>query len=860
MKTHRHIAPMLLISILFLFTGLLTVHKVAAMPAPLLLPFQEGETWYVCQGYRNSNGSHTIDGFALDLSIDRNSPGIKGCNPSTANSSTGKTVVAPGSGKAYRGTFPDSIYINFDAGGSVVLGHLRHKWQQDAPANALFGHVSAGEAIGIVNPPGVGNNGGYAHIHIHIKSGYWDGGTQLPFAAAYQTRFQCAPDMPDKGKDEENQYSGLALTRCWSQSPDTTPPTGSITAPIDGSSTKDSRFTITANASDSGSGVRFVDFYIRYDGSWKGVCRDETAPYECQWDASNIVDQRITFTIHVHDNAGNITMDPGGYHYVTLDRTPPTGSIISPIDGSSTRNSQFTITANASDSGSGVDYVIFTAFYDGNWHTLYTDNAAPYEYTWNVSGIADQEITLGFDVYDKAGHRAASPQGTRHIIKDATAPTGGYTEPAAGVTVSDKVTLRGTASDNLSGVDHVNFTALYDGSWHILYTDSTAPYEYNWDVSGIADQGITLGYDIYDKAGNVALAPQGTRQITKAQGLLAPSNVQELSSSQNRITLQWQDKSNNEDGFHIYRWRGEDLSWLLIGTVAANQTSFSDINVGCGSDYAYYVVAFNAAGESEAEPWITAGTYPCPATNLRIGTVTDDTIEVQWDATGTLDGFRIYRDFTNKDRSKVVIDELIGTVGADARSFVMTGAECEGEYLLRADPYHGSKQTTDYIYASYDMPLCAPSGLQAANVTSNSVTLNWQDNSYKGHGYNIYKWNSSIGDWDVLTTVAAHSTEATFTNLACDTTFYYEVKAYDSDHVSETSGWIAVTTGACAATDPSPEPTSESPVLTPTLPPTATPTTQPTSTSTPAPGTPEPTPGTEPQSDQHQIFLPLLGR
>jgi hypothetical protein len=54
-----------------------------------------------------------------------------------------------------------------------------------------------------------------------------------------------------------------------------------------------------------------VDFYIRYDGSWKGVCRDETAPYECQWDASNIVDQRITFTIHVHDNAGNITMDPG---------------------------------------------------------------------------------------------------------------------------------------------------------------------------------------------------------------------------------------------------------------------------------------------------------------------------------------------------------------------------------------------------------------------------------------------------------------------------------------------------------------------------------------------------------------------
>ncbi len=300
----------------------------------------------------------------------------------------------------------------------------------------------------------------------------------------------------------------------------------------------------------------------------------------------------------------------------------------------------------------------------------------------------------------------------------------------------------------------------------------------------------------------------------------------------------------------------------LVGTVAANQTSFSDINVGCGSDYAYYAVAFNQSGESDAEPWITAGTYPCSTMNLRVGIVTDDTIEFQWDATGTLDGFQIYRDYANKDRSKVVIDEKLGTVGADVRSFVMTGAECEGEYLLRADPYHGNKRTTDYTYASYDMPLCAPSSLQAADVTDSSVTLNWQDNSYKGQGYSVYRWNGDLGNWEVLTSVAAHGMAATLTNLACGTTNYYEVKAYDSDRVSASSGWIAVTTGVCSVNDQTPQPTSEPPVSTPTLTPTAMPTIQPTliptSTTTPAPGTPEPTPGTDLPPDQHQIFLPLL--
>jgi len=198
----------------------------------------------------------------------------------------------------------------------------------------------------------------------------------------------------------------------------------------------------------------------------------------------------------------------------TCDTTPPTGGYTEPANWAIIQNSVI-MRGTASDNSSGVDHVNFTANYNGSWQIVYTDYTAPYEYTWDISAIPDQTIVLGYDVYDKAGNYALAPEGVRTIIKDATPPTGGYTEPANWAITQNSVIMRGTASDNSSGVDHVNFTANYNGSWQIVYTDYTAPYEYTWDISAIPDQTIVLGYDVYDKAGNYALAPEGVRTIQK---------------------------------------------------------------------------------------------------------------------------------------------------------------------------------------------------------------------------------------------------------------------------------------------------------------------------------------------------------
>ncbi|NCC36582.1 MAG: hypothetical protein EOM24_31905, partial [Chloroflexia bacterium] len=260
-----------------------------------------------------------------------------------------------------------------------------------------------------------------------------------------------------------------------------------------------------------------------------------------------------------------------------FDQVAPTGGYDEPANGTAFR-SQITLRGRASDALSGVDHVDFTAHYDGSWHVIAADNTAPYEYTWDAAGLADQEIILGFDIYDRAGNVAYSPEGTRTIIKDATLPTGGYDAPAHQAFIGKEVQLAGHASDNLSGVAYVNFTAHYNGSWHVIGTDHEPPYAMTWNTAGIADQAIILGFDIYDRAGNVALAPEGTRTVTKdttPPTAILNSPVHQSATS-NPVFLLEAEASDALSGvatvsFHAYY----DGAWHELGRVAELPYTFT---------------------------------------------------------------------------------------------------------------------------------------------------------------------------------------------------------------------------------------------------------------------------------------------
>lgn len=332
-----------------------------------------------------------------------------------------------------------------------------------------------------------------------------------------------------------------------------------------------------------------VDFAIPWwtatlDDAWRdytAYCEDLPSNHSC-----------VRWSLPVLDEINEAVIAEAPF----FDTTPPDGGFRTPDNGAVVGNSVYLSGWAGDYGGSGVAYVNFTASYDGAWHLVHRDEQGPYEYNWDLSGIADQTIELGFDIYDKAENYTWSPHGTRMILKDATPPDGAYTSPSNDARVGDSVFLQGWATDNLSGVDYVNFTAKYDGSWHTVHTDHSSPYEYTWDLSGIADQAIELGFDIYDKAGNYVWSPHGTIQIVKdttttptptptpGSDTIPPTNPTscvELNGAQNNV---WQ----SSIGHPVFVWSGAD---------------------GTGSDIAGYYHTFSTDPNGTSDYFTTNNTF-----------------------------------------------------------------------------------------------------------------------------------------------------------------------------------------------------------------------------------------------------------
>ncbi len=209
------------------------------------------------------------------------------------------------------------------------------------------------------------------------------------------------------------------------------------------------------------------------------------------------------------------------YYYNTLQLSGGiTGNYTTPDDGATVGNSGYL--AGTASAYAGVREVHFTANWGGIWRLLGIDSSAPYEYHWDLCawGVPNGSVQLGFDVTDNNGTQVLSPEGTRAITvsADCSQPRGGLTAPLDGKQVGKSVSLGAWAAAN-SGVQEVRFTAIWTGkSEFIVATDSVAPYGYTWDLCGndVLDGDITIGIEIMDKNGQVAISPTGARTVTKA--------------------------------------------------------------------------------------------------------------------------------------------------------------------------------------------------------------------------------------------------------------------------------------------------------------------------------------------------------
>jgi hypothetical protein len=140
----------------------------------------------------------------------------------------------------------------------------------------------------------------------------------------------------------------------------------------------------------------------------------------------------------------------------------------------------------------------------------------------------------------------------------------------------------------------------------------------------------------------------------------APSNLTAGALNTYQISLTWQDNSNNEDGFNVYRCVGcadPKTGGTKVASVGANVTTYTDGSsstpLNQSTTYTYQVTAFNGSGESGASNNASATTQTEAApTNLQSsarsngqrGNRRKDFVDLTWsDNSGDEDSYRVER-------------------------------------------------------------------------------------------------------------------------------------------------------------------------------------------------------------------------
>ena len=146
----------------------------------------------------------------------------------------------------------------------------------------------------------------------------------------------------------------------------------------------------------------------------------------------------------------------------------------------------------------------------------------------------------------------------------------------------------------------------YDPLTRVASLQPTAPLTPSTTYTATI-KGGTFG--VTDLAGNPLPADYQWTFTTAAGAPAAPTGLAASAVSGTQINLAWVDNANNETGFKIERKTGAGGTYVQIGTVGADVTTYSNTGLTAGTPYYYRVRATSAFGDSTYSPEASATSF-----------------------------------------------------------------------------------------------------------------------------------------------------------------------------------------------------------------------------------------------------------
>lgn len=352
-----------------------------------------------------------------------------------------------------------------------------------APTVSITSPANGATVSGTVNVmANASDNVGVTSVSFYIDGNF----EEVDISAPYEFSFNSA-GISEGGHLIEaraidgalNQGTASITVNVLNNPGDTTPPTVSLTSPVNGA-TLGGSVNVTATASDN-QGIARVDFFI--DGALAGS--DAVSPYTYPFGTASVANGAHTLRAQAFDAAGNDALSTLVTVTVFNDISAPTVAITSPSNGDAV-NGQVLVAATATDDVA-VTRVEF--YVDGTLAA--TDAGAPYSFAWDAAAAGVGSHALLVKAFDAAGN-----EGSSSISVTVSAPPAqalGQFNPLFNPARGEKVSI----PFDLTQTTHVKATVID---------------RYGVEISVIADRDVTPGgfIDWNGRNGSGELVASGT--------------------------------------------------------------------------------------------------------------------------------------------------------------------------------------------------------------------------------------------------------------------------------------------------------------------------------------------------------------
>lgn len=311
------------------------------------------------------------------------------------------------------------------------------------------------------------------------------------------------------------------------------------------------------------------------------------------------------------------------------------------------------------------------------------------------------------------------------------------------------------------------------------------------DTDRDLEADVTYQYRIRAVSGTTKSEYSDIISVTNTY-LKAPGNLSSSCTDGKSIQLAWDDLTDNETGFEIWRKIGSNGAWELYETMGRNATTFTDEDISLQDTYTYKVRAkvndnyVYSDFTNETTVWST--TIAAPA-DLKYEVIDKTQIKLTWkDTTMTEAGYRVER--------KLGLSGdwyTIAYLQPDTVSYVDKWINNTDLYFYRIKVYDKSNSVnySNEIMVSLKTPE-APTNLKAEPISSSEIKLTWEDNSFNESGFIIEAMQ--FYSFREIGRVSANTTTFIHQNLVPDNTVTYRVSAISGLNQSSPSNETVATT------------------------------------------------------------------